>query len=149
MELDKIENLLEKYFAGETSIIEEKQLKDYFSSSQIPQHLEQYKPLFSYVIHTKQEQFNSIIPFKTKTRTRSLWISGVAIVLVLVGVGVFTFSNHNNSKASNLGTCDDPEVAFRETQKALTMISEHVNKGIGSMKYINEYEESKNKIFKK
>ena len=42
-----------------------------------------------------------------------------------------------------------PEVAFRETQKALAMISEHVNKGIVSMKYLNEYEQSKNRIFKK
>ena len=32
MELDKIEIILEKYFQGETTIAEEKELKKYFSS---------------------------------------------------------------------------------------------------------------------
>ena len=52
-------------------------------------------------------------------------------------------------ESNDLGTYDDPEVAYKETQKALAKISESVNKGIGSMSYINEYEQSKNRIFKK
>ena len=39
--------------------------------------------------------------------------------------------------------------ASRETQKALNMISISVNKGIGGMRYLKEYEQSKNRIFKK
>ena len=41
MELYKIEELIEKYFQGETSIAEEKELTNYFSSSNVAQHLEQ------------------------------------------------------------------------------------------------------------
>lgn len=41
MELVKIEDLLEKYFQGETSIAEENELRNYFSSSNVAQHLEQ------------------------------------------------------------------------------------------------------------
>ena len=37
MELDKIEEVLEKYFRGETNISEEKELKDYFSSPNVAQ----------------------------------------------------------------------------------------------------------------
>ncbi len=37
MELNKIEEILEKYFQGETSIAEENQLKEYFSSSNVAQ----------------------------------------------------------------------------------------------------------------
>ena len=44
MALDRIEKLVEKYFEGETSIAEEKELKTYFSSTDVAQHLEQYKP---------------------------------------------------------------------------------------------------------
>ncbi len=43
MELDKIENILEKYFQGETTIAEENELKEYFSSPNVAQHLEQYQ----------------------------------------------------------------------------------------------------------
>lgn len=149
MALDRIENLLEKYFEAATSIAEEKELKEYFASSDVAQHLEQYKPIFGYVVQAKQEQFTATIPLTTKKRNKVVWLSVAASVAVLLGVGFFTFNNDNQPKSSDLGTYDDPEVAFRETQKALAMISENVNKGIGSMDYINEYEQSKNKIFKK
>ena len=149
MALDRIENLLEKYFEAETSIAEEKELKDYFASSDVAQHLEQYKPIFGYVVQAKQEQFTATIPLKTKKRKSVVWLSVAASIAVLLGVSLFTFNHYNQPKSNDLGTYDDPEVAFRETQKALAMISEHVNKGIGSMQYLNEYEQSKNRIFKK
>lgn len=63
-------------------------------------------------------------------------------------MGLFTLNHYNQPKSNDLGTYDDPEVAYRETQKALALISKSVNKGIGSMSYLNEYEQSKNKIFK-
>ena len=149
MALDRIENLLEKYFEAETTIAEEIELKDYFASSDVAQHLEQYKPIFGYAVQAKQEQFTATIPLNTKKRKSVVWLSVAASVVVLLGVSLFTFHQYNQPKANDLGTYDDPEVAFRETQKALAMISEHVNKGIGSMQYLNEYEQSKNRIFKK
>lgn len=151
MALDRIERLLEKYFEAETSIAEEKELKDYFASSDVAQHLEQYKPVFGYALQAKQEQFTAKIPLtpkRDKKRNRVVWLSVAASVIVLLGVGLFTFNNYNQSEYQDLGTINDPEVAFRETQRALAMISESVNKGIGSMSYINEYEQSKNKVFK-
>ncbi len=149
MALDNIEKLLEKYFEAETTIAEEKELKNYFASSDVAQHLEQYKPIFGYAVQAKQEQFNATIPLKTKKRNSVVWLSVAASVAVLLGVVLFTFSPDDKPKPNDLGTYDDPEVAFRETQRALAMISKHVNRGIGSMSYINEFEQSKNKIFKK
>ncbi|WP_293894138.1 hypothetical protein [Flavobacterium sp.] len=149
MALDRIENLLEKYFEAETNIAEEKELKDYFASSDIAPHLEQYKPIFGYAVQAKQEQFTAKIQLNTIKRKRLVWLSVAASVAILLGVGLFTFTHYNQPQTPNLGTYDDPKVAFRETQKALAMISESVNKGIGSMNYLNEYEQSKNKIFKK
>ena len=149
MALDRIENLLEKYFEAETSIAEEKELKDYFASSNVAQHLEHYKPMFGYFSQAKQEQYKALIPLQTTKRKIASWISIAAAVIVLLGVGTFTFMNYNTTKSQDLGTYDDPEVAFRETQKALALISKHVNTGIESVGYINEYEQSKNKIFKK
>jgi len=149
MASDRIEKLLEKYFEAETSIAEEKELKEYFASSDVAQHLEQYKPIFGYAVQAKQEQFNATIPLNTKKRSSVVWLSVAASVVVLLGVSLFTFNHYNQPKSNDLGTINDPEVAFRETQKALAMISEHVNKGIGSMSYLNEYEQSKNRIFKK
>lgn len=159
MALDRIEKLLEKYFEAETTIAEEKDLKDYFASSDVAQHLDQYKPIFGYATQAKQEQFSfapfgfeprasATIPLNTKKRKSVVWLSIAAFVAVLLSVGLFTFNHYNQPVSEDLGTYDDPEVAFRETQKALALISKSVNKGIESMEYLNEYEQSKNKVFK-
>lgn len=149
MALDRIEILIEKYFEGETSIAEEKELKAYFSSSDVAQHLEQYKPVFGYFSQAKQEQFTASIPLKSgKKQKRLAWLSVAASVVVMLGIGFFAYQNTSEPTQENLGVIDDPEIAFRETQKALELISKHVNTGIESVNYLSEYQQSKNKIFK-
>ncbi len=145
MELDKIEILLEKYFEGETSVTEENQLKDYFSSPDVAQHLEQYKPVFGYFSQAKEQKSEQVIPLQSKKRNVA-WLSIAASVVVLLGAGTFTYFNYNGNP-QNLGTYDDPEVAFRETQKALSLLSNNVNVGVESVQYIQEYENAKSKVF--
>ena len=144
MELHKIELLLEKYFQGETSIAEEKELRLYFTSPGVAQHLEQYKPMFDYFTNARSETFDQQIPLKSNKRYAG-WLSIAASAVVLLGVA-FAW---NQNQAEDLGTYDNPEVAFRETQKALSLLSGNVNKGVESVKYVAEYENSKNLIFKK
>lgn len=144
MELAKIEILLEKYFEGETTIAEENQLKDYFSSD-VAQHLEQYKPLFGYFSQAKQQKSAHINPSQSKKRYVA-WLSIAASVVVLLGVGTFTYFNYNQT-SQDLGTYDNPEEAFRQTQKALSLLSNNVNVGIESVQYIQEYENAKDKVF--
>ena len=145
MELDKIEILLEKYFEGETSIVEENQLKDYFSSPDVAQHLEQYKPLFGYFSEAKGQKSQHVVPLQSKKRYVA-WLSIAASVVVLLSAGTFTYFNYNE-KPQDLGTYDNPEEAFRETQKALSLLSNNVNVGVESVQYIQEYENAKDKVF--
>ncbi|HOZ75264.1 MAG TPA: hypothetical protein PLS51_13540 [Flavobacterium sp.] len=148
MESDKIETLIEKYFQGETSIAEEKQLQDYFSAPNVAQHLEQYQPMFAYFSQTRQQQFTQAVPLQTKKRNVA-WLSVAASVVVLLGVGTYVYMNDNSSREETMGTYDDPEVAFRQTQKALAMLSAHVNTGIEGVQYLKEYEVAKDKVFRK
>lgn len=148
MELNKIEILLEKYFQGETSIAEENELKEYFSSSKISQDLEQCQSLFGYFSNEKQ-QISKQKPLIKSRKSNLKWWSIAASVLVLLGIGTygyFVFDNSNQNQ--DLGTFDNPEVAFIETQKALSLLSTQINTGYNSMLYIKEYEYSKNLIFK-
>ena len=151
MEFNKIEDILEKYFQGETSIAEEKELKDYFSSPNVAQHLEQYKPMFGYFSQVKEQKSTQDIPLKTKKRNVA-WLSIAASVVVLLGVGTYFYVSEKNAAPAvaqtELGTYDDPEEALAATQKALALLSSNVNVGIESVQYIKEYEQSKNKIFK-
>jgi hypothetical protein len=148
MEFDKIKIQLEKYFRFETSSAEENELRDYFSSSDVPPSLEQYKSIFGNLDMEKDPKFDQEILLKSRNRNW-LWLSLMASVVVLLGIGAYGYiSFYNADKDQNLGTYDDPEVAFRETQKALSKLSTNLNTGFESVKYIQEYEKSKNLIFK-
>ncbi|HSD14666.1 MAG TPA: hypothetical protein VLB74_08465 [Flavobacterium sp.] len=148
MELHKIEILVDKYFAGETSIAEEKELKNYFSSSDVAPHLEQYKAIFGYFGQAKQEQFTRTVPLQPRKRNYVAWISVAASIAVLSGTLYFMNQPSEQPVANGLGTFDDPELAFQETQKALQMVSENVNEGVKSIEYVNEYNQTTKTIFK-
>ena len=152
MELAKIEQLLEKYFEGETTVAEEIQLKQYFSTEQVAVHLEHFKPLFVYLTAEKEEEFKPMLSLKTKKRLTVARISLAASIVFLIGT--FVFLNYQSTDQpevadSELGSFATPEEAFEETQKALALLSEKVNIGMESVNYIHEYENSKNLIFKK
>ncbi|HEU4497260.1 MAG TPA: hypothetical protein VFR70_09435 [Flavobacterium sp.] len=145
MELHRIENLIEKYFEGETSIAEENELKVYFSSSDVAQHLEHYKAMFGYFSSAKEQKSERQLPPPSK-RLKAAWLSVAASIVILLGM--FAFYNRMSSQNQDLGTYNDPEKAFEETQKALNLLSQKVNVGVGSMQYVQEYQQSKELIFK-
>ncbi|OIQ22110.1 MAG: hypothetical protein BM557_01665 [Flavobacterium sp. MedPE-SWcel] len=145
MELRTIENLLEKYFDAATSTAEENILKEYFSSSDVAPHLEQYKPMFGYFVKEATQEFEKAVPLKPR-RQNVKWLSIAASLVVMFSLYAL-FSNQSGHERE-LGTYEDPEIAFQETQKALNMLSNQVNVGVSGVEYLGEYEKSKNKIFK-
>lgn len=79
-----------------------------------------------------------------------MWLSIAASIVVLFGMIAFFMINTNQQVPQNeLGTYETPEEAFRETQKALALLSSNVNIGMESVQYFQEYDNSKNLIFKK
>ncbi len=146
MEYKQIESLLEKYFDGETSIEQEKQLTKYFSSDNVAQHLQQYQPMFKYFEKEIQTTYKQEIVLKSNNKI--VWFSMAASLVLLAGIGVFYLMNNKQAnQEEGLGTYKSPEIAFAETQKALQMLSSNVNVGINSVAYVGEYQKTKNKIF--
>lgn len=143
MESHKIKQLLEKYFEGVTSIQEEKELKQYFSSSNIAPELKQYQDLFGY-FH-KQKNVQSQRPLQIKSSKKIKWLWAVASIVILLGLGTPFLKP---KPMPNLGSFDSPELALEETHKALSLIAENLNQGKQKMQYIQEYENTKKYIFK-
>ncbi len=131
MVLDNIEKLLEKYENGETSLKEEQQLKHYFKQETVAPHLEMYKPMFAYFLVNKQEQFTKDVPLETKRNFNYKWISVAAVAVLMLG---FYFGTSFN----DLGTYEDPQLAFNEFSKSMEMISEKFNTGASTVSYLNE-----------
>ena len=148
MESEKIEKLLEKYFEGKTSLLEEKELGTYFSSSNVKPYLEQYKSLF---VNSAEVSVLNSKPkkglFIKRTTISDLFI--IATVFLLLGIATFWHQNYEKFKQNqDLGSYTDPELAFKETKKALGLLSNQVNVGIESVYYVQEFENSKKLIFK-
>lgn len=154
MVLNSIDKLLEKYENGETSLKEEQVLKNYFSQDNVAPHLEHYKPMFAYFLGNQQEQYTKALPLKTKRTFNYKWLSVAAVAVIMLGVYF--------SQPKDLGTIEDPELAFNEVSKQLAMISSHfnkgtsavnyldeVNKGASTLNYLNEIENTTSIIFKK
>jgi hypothetical protein len=150
MEQNKIEILLEKYFEGASSIAEEIELRNYFSSTDVAPHLEHYKAIFGYLISASTEKLESGIHLESKNR-KKVWLPIAASIVVMLGVGMSVFYHFDavaKKEKQELGTYDDPEVALKETWKALELLSSNVNVGIESVYYVKEYQNSKELIFK-
>ena len=144
MVLNNIENLLEKYENGDTSLKEEQLLKNYFAGDNVAPHLEMYKPMFGFFLVSKQEQFNKDIPFETETKATKRnfnykWLSVAAVAVLMIGF-YFGSGSLNND---DLGTYEDPEVALMELTKSLEMISQNFNKGVSTVNYLDELEKGK------
>lgn len=145
MVLNNIEKLLEKYNKGETTLKEEQQLKDYFKQETVAPHLEMYKPMFTYFLASQKEQFTKDVPLESNKYNLYKWISVAAVAVLMLGF----YFNSPLVLQDDLGTYDDPEMAYLEVKKSLEMISTHFNKGASSINYLNEVENTTSLIFKK
>ena len=138
MELDRIEKLLEKYLEGSTSIVEEKELRAYFAQENVAAHLKQYAPMFRYFSIAKEERYTKELPLK-KRSINYKWLSIAAMAVLLFGI---YFGKEYQEKK-------EAEYAYNETKKALTLLADNFNKGTEKVAYLNEFENTKQKIYNK
>ncbi len=136
MELDNIEKLLEKYFEASTTVVEEEELRDYFSQEKVATHLEQYKPMFNYFSKAKEERYTKQVPLKPSVNYYK-WISVAAAVVLTFGI---YFGNQYQEKKK-------AEYAYQETKKAFELLAENFNRGTEKVAYLKEFEEAKQKIY--
>ena len=141
MELDNIEKLLEKYFEAITTAAEEETLRRYFSEENVATHLEQYTPMFQYFSNAKEEEFTKQVTIKPK-RNYFKWASVAAVAILTFGI---YFGNKYRVKQLEQ---EKAQIAYNETKKALNLLAENFNKGTEKIVYLNQFEETKQKIYK-
>ena len=85
----KIEELIDRYFEGQTSCDEERELRRFFTQENIPESLQVYRPLFACLDQeAKAFQKESIPAKKLSLRRRFIYMTGgiAAGLLLLIGI---------------------------------------------------------------
>ncbi|WP_396637582.1 hypothetical protein [Maribacter sp. R77961] len=141
MELDNIEKLLEKYFEANTTVAEEETLRDYFSKDSVATHLEQYAPMFQYFSKAKEERFTKQVPLKTKNNFYR-WASVAAVAVLAFGLYF-----GNDYREQQIADQEKALLAYNQTKKAFALLAVNFNKGTEKVAYLNEFEETKQKIY--
>ena len=152
MDYQQIEKILEKYWEGKTTLEEEITLKDFFTQEEVPEHLKDCAALFKYFseeeknaplgLQFEEKVLNKIHPNRSgKLLSWQFIMKIAATVLIMVAVGTVFFQNSKikSEPLVYVDTYEDPEVAYEEMKKALTIFSSQLNKGTEKLTEISEF----------
>lgn len=160
MDYREVRELLEKYWQGESTLQEEKQLKDFFSlhKENLPTDLQQVAELFNfYEVEASQSMGDISLPgtdhLKVKRNSKTIRLKRywkyAAIFILLLGSVLWYQSTTHQSQNNNVvakNTYEDPEKAFEATQKALQILAANLNKGKEGMQKIALFHEAEQKV---
>lgn len=119
--VEHIEQLLEKYFEGETSHSEELELRQYFASEKnLPEEWTAYKPLFGYI----DEESGTTKPVRRTRRLylRYAWTAAAACILLLLGVAGYS-GRHKDYVIIDGQKSTDVRLAKQQAEKAFADVS--------------------------
>ena len=137
MDYKYIEQLLERYWQCETTVAEERILREFFSQDDVPAALSAYRDLFRYEADEQQtalgSDFDRRVLRNTWQRRLMPFVRAAAVVAVVAGVGfaaqrAFTVSEDQNVVSYNYDaykdTYTDPQVAYEQMSDALKLVSD-------------------------
>ena len=158
MDSKNLEQLLEKYWKCDTSLEEEKQLRDYFNSNDVPESMKETASLFRYFegerLRAVSEEVDTYVTKEIRRRQRGKVISMTNVyrlariaagVLVVVAATYFIRQEIRKSDPA-AAEITDPQLALEETKKALMMISKGFGKAREEATKINLFNEAEQKI---
>jgi len=139
-----INELLDLYFTGETTIAQEQELKQYFSSDNIADEHKIYQPLFESFVSEKQEKYPENLPKMKKQPyyTQRFFVSIVSAVAVAASVlmlfGIFSEIPSEDFIVINGKRIDDKELAMQTAKEKLIQISEKLETGLKPVEHVNK-----------
>lgn len=159
MDFNRIEELLEKYWNGETTLEEEKILRTFFNGGDVPEKWKETASMFQYFEASKGRSLNDVafdgeilkmVQPKKEGRVARMVYNSMRIAAGLAVVITATWFIHNEVKTTIpqevADTYDDPKMAFEETKKALLMISKSFGKAEEQARKINMFNQAQEEI---
>jgi len=144
MELVRVEQLLERYFEGTTTLSEENELRNYFTGNNVAPQLQSYIPMFAGFIVAQEETSSRTVELPTETKPNYFFNWGIAASFALF-IGIFGVWYFNNDQ----GLTDEQQealMAYNEAKETLLLLSENLNKGTSQIQHLQAFGEGASKI---
>ena len=149
-----IDNILDKYWNGESTLQEEAQLRAYFNSDEVAEEHRELSPLFQYfeAEATKTYDFEPDLSFTKSSGSKIRFLIPKIIAIAASLVLLFTVSKQWVSSAEDTvyknkyTELQDPQEALDITLDALGFVSHKIDKGTQELSHIKEIE--KTAVFK-
>ena len=154
MELANIEKLVDKYLDAETTLQEEQILQEYFTSSNVAPHLEEYSMLFGYFKQSKDETYTKTIQLKPETKRKKNWkwlsIAASVVLLFSIYTGKQKYDEHLQRKqfAQIKEALQMVSINLNKGNEALYAVSNNINKGRSAIGQLSTYQNTLNKVIK-
>ncbi len=148
MELNDLRILLQKYEEGETSLQEERDLKKYFSSEEVPKEFIAYKSIFNFSVESRKIEFSKDSQLKSTPKRKWAYAGVAASILIIMSFLFYDDLTNKKLEDQNLGTIEDPEQAYLKTKETLQMVADVFSDGREDLKYLKEFNKTKNKFIK-
>ena len=137
--------ILDKYFKGESHLEEEKLLREYFSSNEFDEELQDLAPVFNYFNSEAKlgKSFEPNLSFiKEKKKVSFLFpkIIGIAASLLLLFGLTQIFVNQDTMYKNKYTEIEDPKEGLEFTLETLGFASTKMNNAIKPVLHIKELE---------
>lgn len=135
----EIEKLLEKYYEGETTLQEEKYIKEFFSKGDVPAHLQHHAAEFGYYQHAAKEipskNLNEALLREIEKKGRIIQFRALSLRIaagIALVIGSFAAGYYYNTNGANLAITEStPASTMKETlqfeQVSYTSASERID----------------------
>jgi hypothetical protein len=162
MNREQIKALLEKYYNGETSLEEEKLLRNYFTANEVDEEFAEDKAIFIFAteeakrtnqlpdlgneiwnIIEKNENINRL-----KNRKLVHYSLSIAASIAILVLSFFFVQNENHKQNAITfnDTYDNPELAYLQAKEALLYVSSKLNSGTEHLKPIQKINKGKDEL---
>jgi len=137
--MEKANDLLEKYFRGETTLAEETELKEYFQSKDVSTEHLVYQPMFAaFDQEFKIKTLQPIEGIKTDPkRLRSVWIQTFAYIgiaaTVLLAIWFQRPKQSENFALVSGNKIQDTEYAQKYAEKKFNQVNDILNRSMRSV----------------
>lgn len=142
MEQSRIRELLDLYFEGQTTLMQEEQLRRYFATAtDLAADLVPYKAIFAAFDSVKEQKPTAVVAKKPHSWARVV-IGSVAAVAACLVLGLFVWMGSKSPEQQAVCYIDgvqiaDTEVAVAQAQRMLGSVNEDIMVAMATIESMN------------